>query len=106
MLIILVLGLTAIAVGGWFLHRRYHRRREAKWALTPGSQPNINTWGPGQSVHDLSYGAGAAAGAGAQRGGGGGDAEKGKMREGASEVQRPKKSRRIGRKRESGGGLF
>lgn len=105
MLIILVLGLTAIAIGGWFLHRRYHRRREARWALGPGSQPNINTWGPGQSVHDLGYGAGAAA-AGGQRGagGGGGDAEKGKMREGgASEVRRPKRSRRVGRKKESGG---
>ena len=60
MLIVMALGLTALAIGGWFLHRRYHRRRESQWASMSSSQPNINTWGPGQSVHDLSFGAGAA----------------------------------------------
>ena len=54
-------------------------------------------------MHDLGYGAGAAAAGAAAGGQRGGDAEKGKMREGASEVQRPKRSRRVGRKRESGG---
>ena len=53
MLIIIFFGLIAVAVGGWFFHRRYHRKREAQWAQAPAMQPDINTWGPGQSVHDL-----------------------------------------------------
>lgn len=55
MLIVIFVGLSLIAIGGWFFHRRYHRKREAKWSAASGSQPNINTWGPGQSVHDLGY---------------------------------------------------
>lgn len=65
MLFIIVLGLSALAIGGWFFHRRYHRRREAKWSNALGA-PDITTWGPGQSVHDLGYygsGAGSAPGA-------------------------------------------
>ena len=78
MLIILAIGFSVLAVGGWFLHRRYHRRRESQWALAPGPQPDINTWGPGQSVHDLSFGATAA-----------NDNEKGKTREQTRAVQQP-----------------
>ncbi|KAL9123822.1 MAG: hypothetical protein Q9217_006788 [Psora testacea] len=77
MLIVIFLGISAIAVGGWFVHRRYHRRRESQWSSAPGSQPNINTWGPGQSVHDLGFGAGTS------------DSEKGKMREQVTDVQQP-----------------
>lgn len=57
MLLILILGLSGLAVGGTMLHRRYHMRRQAGWSTHPGSQPDITTWGPGQSVHDLRYGA-------------------------------------------------
>ena len=53
MLIVLFVGLTLTAIIFWALHRRYHRRREARFASALGSPPNINTWGPGQSVHDL-----------------------------------------------------
>ena len=55
MLIILFLGLSLLALVFWFLHRRYHRKREARFAGALGTQPNINTWGPGQSVHDLGF---------------------------------------------------
>ena len=58
MLLVIALGLTALAVGGVILHRRYHRRRRNQWTAAPGSQPNINEWGPGQSVHDLGWAAG------------------------------------------------
>ncbi len=54
MLVILIIGLTLVAVIGALLHRRYHRRREAQWSQA-AVLPNINTWGPGQSVHDLGY---------------------------------------------------
>ncbi|KAL9099021.1 MAG: hypothetical protein Q9163_005421 [Psora crenata] len=77
MLIVLAIGLSAIAVAGWFLHRRYHRRRESQWSSTPSSHPNINTWGPGQSVHDLGYGAAVS------------DNEKGKTRDQITVVQQP-----------------
>ncbi len=54
MLVILIIGLTLVAVIGALLHRRYHRRREAQWSQA-AVLPNINTWGPGQSVHDIGY---------------------------------------------------
>ena len=53
MLIVLIIGLTAFAVAFSVLHKRYHRRREAQWAQSTVAQPDINTWGPGQSVHDF-----------------------------------------------------
>lgn len=53
MLIVIIVGLTALAIGGRIFHRRYHRKREAQWAL--GSRVDMTTWGPGQSVHDLGY---------------------------------------------------
>ena len=55
MLVVIFIGLSVVAIVGWFLHRRYHRRREAQWNLGAASQPNINTWGPGQSVHNLGF---------------------------------------------------
>lgn len=61
MLIVLFIGLAVVAWVFWFLHRRYHRRREAQWSQAVGSHPDINTWGPGQSVHDLGYTPGASA---------------------------------------------
>lgn len=53
MLVIVFVGLTAMAVIFYLLHRRYHARREAQWAQSTVPQPDINTWGPGQSVHDF-----------------------------------------------------
>lgn len=53
MLIILVLGLTALAVGGVYLRRYIHRRREAREFGVAGSRQDLETWGPGQSVHDF-----------------------------------------------------
>ncbi|KAI4117765.1 MAG: hypothetical protein LQ345_002073 [Seirophora villosa] len=73
MLIILVLGLTGLAVGGVYLRRHIHRRREARNFGVAGSRQDLETWGPGQSVHDFGA-AGAASGAPAN--------EKGKEREG------------------------
>ena len=62
MLIVLALGLSLIAVVGTLWHRRYRRNRELRSSGGLGShQPNINTWGPGQSVHDLGFINGAAA---------------------------------------------
>lgn len=59
MLVIIAVGLSLLAIGGWFFHRRYHRRRAAHWGQASASHPNINEWGPGQSVHDVGvYGAG------------------------------------------------
>lgn len=85
MLIVLIIGLTAVAVGGWFFHRQYHRKREAQWAL--GSRVDMTTWGPGQSVHDLGYyGSGASAGAVAA-------AEKGKAKEQVRGVNQPPPAR-------------
>ncbi|KAL8686380.1 MAG: hypothetical protein Q9218_007145 [Villophora microphyllina] len=53
MLIILVLGLTGLAVGGVYLRRYIHRRREARDASLAGPRQDLETWGPGQSVHDF-----------------------------------------------------
>lgn len=50
MLIILILGFILIAWLGRFLHRRHHRRRDAE---ATGSQPDLQTWGPGQSAHNV-----------------------------------------------------
>lgn len=59
MLIILVLGLTGLAVGGVYLRRYIHRRREARDFGVAGSRQDLETWGPGSlSVHD--FGAGGA----------------------------------------------
>lgn len=53
MLIILVLGFIGIAVGGVYLRRYIHRRREARDARLAGPRQDLETWGPGQSVHDF-----------------------------------------------------
>ncbi|KAL9061804.1 MAG: hypothetical protein Q9206_000320 [Seirophora lacunosa] len=66
-------GLTGLAVGGVYLRRHIHRRREARNFGVAGSRQDLETWGPGQSVHDFGA-AGAASGAPAN--------EKGKEREG------------------------
>lgn len=84
MLIVIIIGLTAIAVGGWFFHRQYHRKREAQWAL--GSRVDMTTWGPGQSVHDLGY---YGAGAGAA----GAPVDKGKAKEQMRAVNQPPPAR-------------
>ena len=85
MLIVLIVGLTIIAIGGWFFHRQYHRKREAKWAL--GSRVDMTTWGPGQSVHDLGYhGSGAVVGPGAPT-------DKGKAKEQVRGMNQPRPAR-------------
>ncbi|KAL8805847.1 MAG: hypothetical protein Q9200_005268 [Gallowayella weberi] len=53
MLIILVLGFTALAVGGVYLKRYIHRRRDAQEAMLAGPRQDLHTWGPGQSVHEI-----------------------------------------------------
>ena len=50
MLIILFLGLGLLAWLGSYLHRRHHRRHDVEAA---GSQPDLSTWGPGQSAHNI-----------------------------------------------------
>lgn len=50
MVIILFFGLGLLAFVCWYLHRRYLRRRDAEGVQT---QPDLNTWGPGRSVHDF-----------------------------------------------------
>ena len=50
MLIVLFLGFGLLAVLGSYLHRRHHRRHDAESA---GSQPDLSTWGPGQSAHNI-----------------------------------------------------
>ena len=82
MLIVLILGLSGAAFLFWLLHRRYHRRREAQWGHTTGSTPNISTWGPGQSVHDLGFTPGASA-----------NIEKGKGKEQTRGVNEPPPAR-------------
>ncbi len=83
MLVVLFVGLIGLAFIFWFLHRRYHRRREAQWGqATGGSMPNINTWGPNQSVHDLGYTPGASA-----------NSEKGKGREQVRGINEPPPAR-------------
>jgi len=54
MVVVLAVGLSLLAIIGVLLHRRYHRKREAQWSQA-AALPNINNWGPGQSVHDLGY---------------------------------------------------
>ena len=86
MLIVLALGLSAVAFLFWFLHRRYHRRREAQWNQVVGSTPNISTWGPGQSVHDLGFTPGASTSTGPP-------AEKGKGKEQVRGINEPPPAR-------------
>ncbi|KAL9595386.1 MAG: hypothetical protein Q9179_005003 [Wetmoreana sp. 5 TL-2023] len=56
MLIILVLGFSGLAIGGVYLKRYIHRRREARQFGVSGSRQDLETWGPGQSVHDFGAG--------------------------------------------------
>ncbi|KAL8876836.1 MAG: hypothetical protein Q9198_005031 [Flavoplaca austrocitrina] len=53
MLIILVLGLGGLAVGGVYLKRYIHRRRDAQETAAAGTRQDLQTWGPGQSVHEF-----------------------------------------------------
>ena len=91
MIVVLVVGLALFTLIFYVLHRRYHARREKQWSQASVAHPDINTWGPGQSVHDLSSGGGMFAGIKRslsknkdRRGGGRGSSEekqKGKGRE-------------------------
>ncbi|KAI4154122.1 MAG: hypothetical protein LQ341_000413 [Variospora aurantia] len=45
--------LSRSPVGGVYLRRRIHRRREARDFGVAGSRQDLETWGPGQSVHDF-----------------------------------------------------
>ena len=78
MLVVLFVGLLLFAFLVWFLHRRYRRKQElGDHSRAPGVQPDMNTWGPGQSVHEFrAPGEGAAVAE---------QTEKGKERAGASE---------------------
>ena len=57
MLIILFFGFGILAWAGWYLHRRYHRLHDGDAMMTSATsarrQPDLVTWGPGQSVHDF-----------------------------------------------------
>lgn len=78
MLVVLFVGLLLFAFLVWFLHRRYRRKQElGDHSRAPGVQPDMNTWGPGQSVHEFrAPGEGAAVAE---------QSEKGKERAGAPE---------------------
>ena len=52
MIIILFFGLGALAIGGTMLHRRYQRRQELGGHDRTG-QPDLGSWGPGQSAHEF-----------------------------------------------------
>ena len=54
MVVILFFGLGFLAFLFWFLHRRYHRKKEAEIQRLAGTRSDLGTWGPGQSVHDIS----------------------------------------------------
>ncbi|KAL8952062.1 MAG: hypothetical protein Q9222_002014 [Ikaeria aurantiellina] len=53
MIIILILGLTGFTVGGVYLRRYIHRRRDAQESNLAGPRRDLETWGPGQSVHEF-----------------------------------------------------
>ena len=53
MLIVLVLGFIGLAIGGVYLKRYIHRRREAEESRLAGPRQDLETWGPGHSVHDI-----------------------------------------------------
>lgn len=60
MVIILILAFVGLAVGGVYLRRHIHRRREARDFGIAGSRQDLETWGPGQSVHNIGTAAAAA----------------------------------------------
>ncbi|KAL8900421.1 MAG: hypothetical protein Q9207_005711 [Kuettlingeria erythrocarpa] len=60
MVIILILGFVGLAIGGVYLRRHIHRRREARDFGIAGSRQDLETWGPGQSVHNIGTAAAAA----------------------------------------------
>ncbi|KAL8857635.1 MAG: hypothetical protein Q9178_005800 [Gyalolechia marmorata] len=68
MLIILVLGLGGLAVGGVYLRRYIHRRRDAQEAALAGPRQDLQTWGPGQSVHEFDSPVAVANNAGREKG--------------------------------------
>ncbi|KAI4162947.1 MAG: hypothetical protein LQ342_003458 [Letrouitia transgressa] len=85
MLIILALGLSGLAYGGWWYRRRYHRKKAEEEA---GPRPDFSVWGPGNSVHDVQdFGSGGQGAASAQR-------DKGKSREMAEVQAAPESSGR------------
>lgn len=54
MIVVLFFGLILFAFLLWYFHRRYQRKKElGDHSRAPGVQPDMNTWGPGQSVHDF-----------------------------------------------------
>jgi len=88
MLIVLFLGLGALAIAGTWFHRRRQRRQEVGGHYRTG-QPDLGSWGPGQSVHEFGApGAVGAAGAASEVA----QNEKGKSREMVAE-QAPEKTR-------------
>ena len=82
MIIVLFFGLGALAIVGWWLHRRHLRRQELGGHDRTG-QPDLGSWGPGQSVHE--FGPPGAAGTNAVAAGGAAQNEKGKGRVGVQE---------------------
>ena len=52
MIIVLFFGFLALALGGRYLHRRYQRRQELGGHDRTG-QPDLGSWAPGQSVHEI-----------------------------------------------------
>ena len=78
MLIVLFFGLSLLAFGMWYLRRRYHRRKEAEIRRLAGDPADLGSWGPSQSVHDIS--------SPAVLGTPSGQSEKGKERDGAANV--------------------
>ncbi|KAL8726505.1 MAG: hypothetical protein Q9166_006668 [cf. Caloplaca sp. 2 TL-2023] len=44
---------TGLAVGGVYLKRYIHRRRDAQEAALAGPRQDLQSWGPGQSVHEF-----------------------------------------------------
>lgn len=89
MLIILFFGLLALGLGfRWWYHR--HQRRQELGGHDRSGQPDLVSWGPGQSVHE--FGPPGAAGAAVQT-------EKGKEKVTTEEQPHENKrsSRRLGR---------
>ena len=65
MLIVLLFGFILVAIVGRYFHRRYHRNHDgaAVGVARARSQPDLGTWGPGQSAHDFGASAAGAAAA-------------------------------------------
>ncbi|KAL8992815.1 MAG: hypothetical protein Q9169_006816 [Polycauliona sp. 2 TL-2023] len=68
MVIILILGLGGLAIGGVYLKRYIHRRRDAQETAAAGPRQDLQTWGPGQSVHEFNPPVAAAGNPGREKG--------------------------------------